>query len=142
VSVPWYRDIRWVHGVPGGDYGWRTGSGVFPDYFLDSLTYIRGFGRGSPVGIEFYQHNVYPKEYRDAYLTGDWSRGRILIGNLVRNGATYKPAGEPAEFVHGEPLNVTDMEVGPDGFLYFTLGGRGTEGGLYRVRFTQGIWGA
>ena len=33
----------------------------------------------------------------------------------------------------GQPLNCTDIEVGPEGAVYFTTGGRGTQGGLYRV---------
>ncbi|MBI3694713.1 MAG: HEAT repeat domain-containing protein, partial [Acidobacteria bacterium] len=60
-------------------------------------------------------------------------RGRILISSLVHEGATYRPTQGPTEFVHGEPLNVTDLEVAPDGFVYFVNGGRDTEGGLYRV---------
>ena len=135
INLPWYRDVRTVHAVPGGDYGWRTGSGKWPAYYLDSLPPLRDLGRGSPVGVEFYQHYVYPKEYFDAYLEGDWSRGRILIANFVRSGATYRPTQGPADFVYGEPLNVTDLEVGPDGLVYFVNGGRDTEGGLYRVAY-------
>jgi putative heme-binding domain-containing protein len=141
INMPWYREVRSVHGVPGGDYGWRTGSGKFPAYYFDSLPPVRDVGRGSPVGVEFYQHHVYPREYFDAYLEGDWSRGRILISNLVRRGATYAPASATAkEFVHGEPLNVTDLETGPDGFVYFSTGGRDTEGGFYRIRYRPGFW--
>ncbi len=36
-------------------------------------------------------------------------------------------------FLKGQPLNVTDLEVGPDGAMYFCTGGRGTSGGVYRV---------
>lgn len=143
LNLPWYREVRSIHVAPGGDYGWRTGSGKFPAYFVDSLPPMRDFGRGSPVGVEFYQHHVYPRSYRDAFLEGDWSRGRILISNLVQNGATYDAAATVAgatEFVHGEPLNVTDIEVGPDGFVYFSTGGRDTEGGLYRVRYVESFW--
>jgi putative heme-binding domain-containing protein len=141
INMPWYRGVRTVHGVPGGDYGWRTGSGKFPEYFFDTLPPVRDLGRGSPVGVTFYQHRVYPAEYRGAYLEGDWSRGRILISQLQRSGATYKKTpGEPKEFVHGEPLNVTGIETGPDGFVYFTSGGRDTEGGFYRIRYTPGLW--
>lgn len=141
VNLPWYRDVRSVHAVAGGDYGWRTGSGKFPAYFFDTLPPMRDLGRGSPVGVEFYQHRVYPRAYRDAFLEGDWSRGRILISNLTRNGATYRAAEAAAtEFVHGEPLNVTDVEVGPDGLVYFSTGGRDTEGGLYRVRYVETFW--
>ncbi|MBN8730384.1 MAG: HEAT repeat domain-containing protein [Acidobacteria bacterium] len=138
INLPWYRDVRTVHGVPGADYGWRTGSGKFPGYFLDSLPPTREVGRGSPVGVEFYQHTAYPPSYRDALLEADWSRGRILISNLKKKGATYQGEATAREFLHGEPLNVTDIEVGPDGFLWFTTGGRDTEGGLYRVRYEPG----
>ncbi len=34
------------------------------------------------------------------------------------------------------PLNLTDAIVGPDGALYFTIGGRNTGAGLYRVVYT------
>ena len=111
--MPWYRDVRTVHGIPGGNYGYRNGSGKFPPYFIDSLPAVRDLGRGSPVGVEFYQHTVYPKEFRDAYFEADWSRGRLLWTGLERTGATYKATKEKDEFVHGEPLNITDVEVGP-----------------------------
>lgn len=133
INLPWYRDVRSVHAVPGGDYGWRNGSGKWPAYYIDSLPPIREVGRGSPVGVEFYHHYAYPKDFFDAYFEGDWSRGRVLISHLVHNGATYKTLEPPTDFVYGEPLNVTDLEVGPDGSVYFTTGGRDTEGGLYRV---------
>src|SRR5262249_25486450 len=46
-------------------------------------------------------------------------------------GATYKPTVE--KFCVGTPMNVTDLAVGPDGALYFVLGGRGSQGGIYRI---------
>jgi putative heme-binding domain-containing protein len=140
LNLPWYRPIRTLHVVMGGDYGWRTGSGKLPADLLDTLPPLDELGRGSPVGIEFYEHDVYPPEYRGALLLGDWSRGRIMLTALERQGATYRPARPSAEFVYGEPLNVTDLEVGPDGLVYFTLGGRDTEGGLYRIRYRPGWW--
>ena len=36
-------------------------------------------------------------------------------------------------FAEGSPLNVTNLTVGPDGWLYFCTGGRGSEGGIYRI---------
>jgi len=136
INMPWYREVRSIHGIPGGNYGYRNGSGKFPPYYLDSLPPLRDLGRGSPVGVEFYQHHVYPSEFHDAYLEADWSRGRLLWTGLRAAGATYAATKDKDEFVHGEPLNITDVEVGPDGFVYFSIGGRGTEGGVFRVRYT------
>ena len=136
INLPWFREVRSVHAVPGGNYGYRDGSGKFPPYYLDSLPPMHDLGRGSPVGVEFYQHHAYPVEFHDAYFEGDWSRGRLLYTALERDGATYSARADAAEFVHGEPLNITDVEVGPDGMVYFVLGGRATGGGVYRVRYT------
>ena len=32
-------------------------------------------------------------------------------------------------------MYVTDLAVGPDGALYFTMGGRHSQGGVYRIRY-------
>lgn len=134
LNLPWYRPCRTVHVVPGGDFGWRTGSGNWPDYFADSLPPLKDTGRGSPVGMEFYQSHAFPSKYFDALFMGDWSRGRILVQYPKKSGATY--SAEVEEFVTGEPMNVTDLAIGPDGGLYFVNGGRATDGGLYRVKYT------
>ncbi len=134
-DLPWFRETRSVHAVPGGDYGWRTGSRKHMDYYIDTLPPMEDVGRGSPVGVIFYQGYNYPAAYRDVFLQADWSRGRIITGRLTRNGATY--AQESLQnFVYGEPLNVSDVDVGPDGNVYFVLGGRNTDGGVYRVVYT------
>jgi putative heme-binding domain-containing protein len=136
INLPWFKEVRTVHGVTGGDFGWRSGSRNLPDYQIDTLPPVRDLGRGSPVGIEFYHHSVYPKQFFDALFEADWSRGRLLYTGLTPNGATYKARDDRAEFVHGEPLNITDLEVAPDGMIYFSMGGRTTDGGVFRVRYT------
>jgi putative heme-binding domain-containing protein len=138
LNLPWYREVRTVHGVPGGNYGYRNGSGKLPEFFIDSLPPVRDLRRGSPVGVEVYQHHAYPEAFADSLLEADWSRGRLLWTPLIRDGASYRAREADTELVHGEPLNITDVEVGPDGLVYFTTGGRQTEGGLFRVRYTGG----
>jgi putative heme-binding domain-containing protein len=134
IGLPWYRPVRTHHVPPGADFGWRTGSAVWPDYFVDSLGAMTNIGRGSPVGVAFYQGDRFPKAYRDAFILGDWSRGRILISTLERHGATYRE--QVKDFVLGMPLNVTDLDIGPDGAVYFAKGGRSTEGGIFRIVYT------
>lgn len=135
INMPWFRPVRTVHVVPGGEYGWRTGSRKWPSYAPESLPGLTDIGRGSPTGVTFYQHNVYPEKYHDAAFYADWSRGRILAGFQEKSGATYTE--ETIEFVQGTPLNVTDVAVGPDGYLYFSMGGRDTQGGMFRVTHTN-----
>jgi putative heme-binding domain-containing protein len=115
----------------GAELGWRNGSAKWPVYFFDSLPATYDVGRGSPTGVTFYQARQFPPEYRDNFLICDWSQGRILAVRLKRASASYTAVC--SELVSGQPLNCTDIEVGPDGAVYFTTGGRGTQGGLYRV---------
>lgn len=136
-NLPWYRAVRVCHCPPGADFVWRTGAANTPDYYIDSLPPLYETGRGSPVGLEFYDHNVFPEKYRGAYFMGDWSIGVIWAVHLKRDGATYK-ATEVERFCTGAPMNVTDLGVGPDGALYFTMGGRNTRGGVYRIVYEKG----
>ena len=131
LGMSWYRPTRVNHVVPGGEFGWRSGWAKWPDYYLDSLPPAVEMGRGSPTGIEVYSHHMFPKRYHNALFVCDWSRGRIMAVKMKQHGATYKASSEV--FLEGQPLNVTDISVGPDGWLYFCTGGRDTEGGIYRV---------
>jgi putative heme-binding domain-containing protein len=134
-GLPWYRAVRVEHCPPGADYLWRTGAANTPNYYIDSLPPMHETGRGSPVGVEFYDSNMFPEQYWGALFLADWSLGRIYACHLKRNGATYKADVE--QFCTGNPLNVTDIAVGPDGALWFTMGGRGTQGAVYRIEWTQ-----
>jgi putative heme-binding domain-containing protein len=135
IGLPWYREVRTAHQILNGNYGYRNGSGKYPPYYLDSLPPVRDLGRGSPVGVEFYTSYAYPREFFDSLFEADWSRGRLLYTALTPAGASYTARSDRAEFVHGEPFNITDVEVGPDGLMYFTTGGRNTTGGLWRLRY-------
>ena len=132
-GTPWYRPIRVCHLVSGGDYGFREGTGKFPTYYPESLPPVVDIGVGSPTGVKFGTRSAFPAKYRKALFIMDWSYGRILAVHLTPSGASYRGTFE--NFVVGKPLNVTDLEFGKDGAMYFTTGGRGTQSGLYRVTF-------
>lgn len=135
-NLPWYRPVRACHCPPGADFVWRTGSANTPAYYVDSLPSVADTGRGSPVGVEFYDHEAFPAPYRGAFFMGDWSLGIIYALFPERVGASYR--GRVERFCTGAPLNVTDMAVGPDGALYFTMGGRNSQGGVYRIVYGKG----
>lgn len=133
VGLPWYRPTRVNHLIPGAELGWRSGWSKWPSYFVDSLPATADIGRGSPTGVEFYNHQMFPARYHNALFAADWSMGRIVAVRLRAENGSYVARSEV--FLQGRPLNVTDLAVGPDGWLYFSTGGRGTEGGVYRIRW-------
>jgi len=132
LGSPWYRPTRILHLVSGGEYGWRSGTGKWPASHADSLPAAVDIGRGSPTGMTFGTGSRFPEPWRSALFAADWAFGRILAVHLTERGASYEATFEP--FVTGRPMNVTDLEFGPDGAMYFITGGRGTESRLYRVR--------
>jgi len=134
IGAPWYRPTRVIHVPAGGEFGWRSGWATWPEYYLDSLPATVDTGPGSPTGVVYYDHTAYPPRLQHTLFVGDWALGQINAVKLERNGASYKAKVTP--FLKGRPLNVTALDVGPDGSLYFATGGRGTDGGVYRVRWT------
>jgi putative heme-binding domain-containing protein len=83
--------------------------------------------------VKFGTQSSFPEKYRRALFAMDWSYGRILAVHSKPEGASY--SGDYEEFLKGKPLNVTDLEFGSDGAMYFITGGRGTQSGLYRVSY-------
>ncbi len=133
-NTPWYRPTRVNHVVSGGEYGWRNGAGKYPEFYPDNLPATVNIGPGSPTGIAFGYGAKFPAKYQDALYILDWSWGKIYAVHLRPQGATY--VGSKEEFVTGAPLPVTDVMIHPgDGAMYFAIGGRRVQSGLYRVTY-------
>jgi putative heme-binding domain-containing protein len=131
IGLPWYRPTRVNHLTPGAEFGWRSGWSTWPAYFVDSLPTTLDVGRGSPTGVVFYDHSRLGRKYEGAFFMCDWSQGRILAVTLQRADGSYKAESET--FLEGKPLNCSDIDVGPDGWLYFCVGGRNTAGSIFRI---------
>lgn len=126
----WYRPTSLYEINEAGEYGWRSGWAKWPNYYFDRLPTILETGRGSPTGCCVYDHIKFPLRYHGCLFLADWTEGRILNVKLADDGQAQSEV-----FLQGQPLNVTDLAVGPDGWLYFCTGGRGTKGGIYQVRW-------
>ncbi len=134
MGMPWYRPTRVSHTVSGGEYGWRSGSGVWPNYYVDSLPAAVDIGPGSPVGVEFGYGAKFPAKYQKALYICDWTFGTMYAIHTTPDGATYKATKE--EFLSRTPLPLTDVVINPaDGAMYFTVGGRGAQSELFRVTY-------
>ncbi len=134
INLPWYRPTRICHAVPGSEFGWRGGTGKCYEYHPDNLPPVVNVGPGSPTGIAFGYGAKFPAKYQDALFCCDWSYGKLYAIHFKPDGSSYK--GETEEFIIGTPLPLTDVIVNPkDGAMYFTIGGRNTMSGLYRVTY-------
>ncbi|MEX2212972.1 MAG: hypothetical protein WD768_02515 [Phycisphaeraceae bacterium] len=137
MGSPWYRPTRVRHIVSGADFGWRSVTGSWPPYYpdaADSPPSTFDIGKGSPTAIAFAHGSAFPGKYHDALYILDWAYGRILAVHMTPRGAGYACSAET--FVKGRPFNVTDLAFGPEGAMYVTTGGRKTQSGLYRIRYT------
>lgn len=132
-GVPWYRPTRIVHLISGGEAGWRDGTRMWAENYPDALPTTAYVGIGSPTGVKFASGKNFPPKYRRALFVQDWSYGRMMAVHLQARGASYE--GQVVPFLEGAPLNLTSMNFGPDGAMYFITGGRGTQSGLYRVSY-------
>ncbi|MFN9717875.1 MAG: rhodanese-like domain-containing protein, partial [Planctomycetota bacterium] len=134
VGSPWYRPTRVNHVTSGAEFGWRSGTGKWPAYYPDSLGSVIDIGPGSPTGITFGTGARFPAKYQKALFICDWSYGVVYAVHMSPDGATYK--GESERFLSAAPLPVTDIVINPvDQAMYFTIGGRRTQSGLYRVTY-------
>lgn len=138
-SLPWYRPTRVFQVMPSLHAGWLSQSWKRPDHFLDMQRVLGSFGRGSPTGVTCYRHPHFPAPYQDGLIVMDWTFGRVWALPMQRAGEVYETA--PIEFVKSQGefgFAPTDCEVGPDGSLYISVGGRGTRGGVYRITHPEG----
>ena len=134
MGTPWYRPTRVDHLISGADFGWRRVTKQWPPYVPDRPDIAQptlDIGKGSPTAVAFGTGSGFPPPYEKALFVLDWAYGRILAVHLSPRGSSY--AAKAESFVRGRPANVTDVEFGPDGAMYFITGGRGTQSALYRV---------
>ena len=100
-------------GFAGGNFGWATCEGVCNDpRFVDPIyTYNHADGPGKSItGAVFYRGAMFPSEYAGDFFFGDY------VGNYIKR---YDPAtGQVTDFAT-DASNPVDLDVGPDGALYY-----------------------
>lgn len=137
LSLPFYRPTRVFHTVPGMNHGWVSRSWKKPDYFPEMSPALVNLGRGSPTGVLVYRHHQFPEEFHNALFVLDWTYGRVMAIRTKRKGASWGVSSKV--FARGRGnygFAPTSATVGPDGSLYVAVGGRGTQGSLFRISAT------
>ena len=136
--LPWYTPTRLYHAAIGGHHGWRMPgfkrSWARPSYYSDTVPDIHKVGRGSPTGVAVYSHRLIPKEMQDGIFILDWTFGNIWFYPLKAVNASYQSL--PQLFI--SPIGTdgfapSDIEIGRDGEIFVSTGGRGTKGSVFRI---------
>src|SRR5262249_33092610 len=109
--------------------------------FPDVVAPLADLGRGSPTGVVCYRHKQFPERYRGGVFLGEWTFGRIYYAALTPAGSSYTANVETfVEAVGDEGFAPTGMAVPPQtGALFVSIGGRGTRGAVYRIRYDAGV---
>lgn len=139
--LPWYAGTRIFDIAAGGHHGWvLKGWGHAwnrPPAWPDNTERLWEVGRGSPTGVFVYRHRAFPQHYRDGLFAICWTFGRIYFFPLTRRGSTFNTQMEIFMETTGDTgFAPVDAVVGPDGDLFIAIGGRGTIGSVFRVKYT------
>ena len=141
--LPGYGPCRVYDIAPGEHHGWMLNgsrrSWSKPLSYPDRVDSVIDIGRGSPTGVLVYRHRQFPARYRSGVFVACWSTGTVYFVPLTTRGSTYDGALEsflsPTGHAGFAPVA---LAVGPSGDLFVAIGGRGTRGGVFRVRYTGG----
>jgi glucose/arabinose dehydrogenase len=128
------------HIIPGGDYGypdcWDAGDQPGCENSIPAVAFFEA--HSSANGLEFYQGNNFPAEYRGgAFVTifGSWLKAGVQTGIqrviLTRQGNSYR--SETSWFIKfPQGVMPLPIELGPDEMLYV---GDYINGVIYRISY-------
>ena len=138
--LPWYTPTRLFDVATGMEHGWLESgwqrSWNRPESYYDNVPRLVEFGRGSPTGAKVYRHRQYPARYRGGLFCCCWTLGRVYYCPLTPQGASLQTQAEVFLQTAGDiGFAPVDLDVGPEGDLFVAIGGRGTAGGVFRIRY-------
>jgi putative membrane-bound dehydrogenase-like protein len=142
--LPWYAGTRIFDIATGAHHGWvLKGWGHAwnrPPAWPDNTERLWEVGRGSPTGVFVYRHRAFPTRYRDGLFAVCWTFGRIYFFPLTRRGSTFDTHMEIFMETAGDTgFAPVDAVVGPDGDVFVAIGGRGTIGSVFRVKWNPAL---
>ncbi|MGE0537360.1 MAG: hypothetical protein AB7O68_20475 [Pirellulales bacterium] len=138
--LPWYAPTRLFDIAIGREHGWLSGGHVAswsrPASWADNVPRAAELGRGSPTGIVCCRHRAFPERYRGGLFSAEWTFGRVYFLPLTPSGGSF--TSQPEMFLQSRGSSgfaPVDLEIGPRGDLFIAMGGRRTQGSVYRVYY-------
>ena len=133
-------NARWEEindGLAGANYGWPTTEGATTDPRFETPIFYYGHGSDSTHGCAITGGTFYnpaslqfPSSYSGDYFFADYCSGWI---RRLDSAGSYTGASTFASGI----TSPVDLDVAPDGSLYYLARGSGTNtGGVYRIQYT------
>lgn len=142
--LPWYSPNRLFDIAQGMHHGWVlkgwTHAWNRPAYWPDVAPRVDEIGRGSPTGMLVYRHRSFPERYTKGVFGMCWTYGRIYFFPLIPERSSFRTEREIFLETTGETgFAPVAMEIGPSGDMFIAIGGRGTRGSVFRVRYKDAL---
>jgi len=137
--LPGHAPMRISQLAYGGHHGWRkTGEDGWlqPGYYPDMAEAAVALGGGISGGMVCYRHLQFPEAFHDGLFVADWAHGRVWFVALRPVGGRVEAVPEIfLEAVAPSGFAPNSLAVAPDGTLFVCTGGRGAQGGVYRIHY-------
>lgn len=140
ISLPWYEGTRLYHLKLFGRYGWwnpqRADTWRSPPWHADIQKPLADLGRGSPTGVACCTSKPFGASRLGSIFIADWTFGRIWECPLQPRGSSYSSSPkvfmEPRGTSGFAPTSIAFHPI--TGEMFVSMGGRGTQGSIFRIR--------
>ncbi len=130
-------NIRFIHQVQTGEYGYPV---LFKNFTDEILPALADLGGGSGTGALFFQEPGWPEKFSNVPMMCDWGRSQLVIHRVNPDGASFTQA--PEEFIKCH--QISDADVDGSGRLYLAAwngaGFKGSPTKGYTVQVTPKDW--
>ncbi|PPK88478.1 putative heme-binding domain-containing protein [Neolewinella xylanilytica] len=130
-------NIRFLHHVQSGEYGYPTLFKHFTDEILPALVDVGG---GSGVGSYFMDDDRWPARYNHVPMMADWGRNQLYLHRVERDGPGFVQQEE--EFI--ELPQITDIDLDGSGRMFLSAwdgaGYRGSDSKGFVVKVVPEDW--
>ena len=111
IGEPWYRPTRVNHVISGAEFGFRNGSGKWPDYYIDSFGRRPTSARAHPPASPSDTARSFPQSIRTPSSSATGA-SESCAPSISRPRAPATPA-KWRSFISGQPFPVTDFVINP-----------------------------